>query len=124
MPADSENGKSYGGIECLDWSVKATVADRRYPNFLCLKSVQSVVSNSGFAFAALFARTDAARSPEDLGFELDGRAACAREHLLHDFRYSSFVISGEDDLQLFFAVNCVDLESENIESFVLGQLEI
>lgn len=31
--------------------------------------------------------------------------ACMSEHLLHDSRYSSFVISGEDDLQFFSAVH-------------------
>src|ERR1700726_4327133 len=45
------------------------------------------------------------------------------EHLLHDFRYSSLVIRGEDDLQFFSAVHRIHLESKNVESFVLGQLE-
>src|SRR5271165_3754701 len=46
------------------------------------------------------------------------------EHLLHDSRYSSFVISGEDDLQCFSAVHRMHLERKNIESFVLAQLEV
>ena len=46
------------------------------------------------------------------------------EHLPHEFRYSLFMISGEDDLQCFSAVHCVHLESKNVESFVLAQLEV
>jgi hypothetical protein len=46
------------------------------------------------------------------------------ENLLHNSRYSFFVISGEADLQFFTAVHCKPLESKDIESFVLGQLEV
>ena len=46
------------------------------------------------------------------------------EHLPHEFRYNLFMISGEDDLQCFSAVHCVHLESKNVESFVLAQLEV
>ena len=46
------------------------------------------------------------------------------EHLLHNSRYGFFVINREDDLQFFTAVHCMHLESKDIESFVLGQLEV
>jgi hypothetical protein len=81
------------------------------------------------------------RSPEENGryspAKMGPKVAFAREplprrylrfvsepSLPHRLRYCLFVISWEDDLQLFSTVPCMRLERKNAESLVVAQVEV
>src|SRR5208283_2035412 len=52
------------------------------------------------------------------------RAISRNDRLLHRFRYGTFVVRREDDLQFVSAVCCMHLKSKNAESLVMAHVEV